>query len=85
MPAVTPATGLTSVRAMSARERPFRPHRRPEPERVVDRAGQTDTAHQPDQARRVAELRGEDRTDQGTRAAMAAKWWPKRTHRVVGK
>ena len=24
MPAVTPATGLTSVRAMSARERPFR-------------------------------------------------------------
>ena len=42
--------------------------RRPERDEVVHRAGETHADDEPEQARRIAELRGEHRTDQRTGA-----------------
>ena len=59
----------TDLGARDVGERPAAsPRRGPQPEEVLDRAGQADAADQPDQARGVAELRGEHRTDERTGA-----------------
>ena len=88
MPAVTPASGL-DFRARDVGERPAAaPHRGPEPEGILHRAGQTDAADQPDQAGRVAELRREHRADQrpgaGDGREMMAEQHPPAGGEVVG-
>ena len=63
-------------------------HRRPQHDRVVHRAGETDARDQPDQARRVAELRRQHRADQraraGDRREVVAEHHPPRGRVVVG-
>ncbi len=51
---------------------------------VLHRAGEHDADEDPERAGKEAHLRGEDRPTSGPAPAIAAKWWPNRTHLLVG-
>ena len=63
MAPVMPATGPISVRAISAERPAAAPRRGPEHDQVVDGAGEAAAGDEPDEAGRVAELRGQHRAD----------------------
>jgi hypothetical protein len=55
-----------------------------EDDEVLHRAPERHADDDPERTREVAELRGERGADERPGPAMAAKWWPNTTHRLVG-
>jgi len=62
-------------------------HRGPEPERILNGAGETHAADEPQETGRVAELRGEHGADErpgaGNRGEMVAEEHPPRRRKII--
>ena len=83
--AAAPPTGPISSRTIWPSALAVAAQRADQDREVLHRAAEHDADQDVERAGQVAELRGEDRArPAGPGPAIAAKWWPNTTQRLVG-